>query len=279
MSNILNNIIKNKYIDKKTKIKLLEKCHNDKIISILKYKRITKYKKNLLIHLLKNDIYNNLINIKSDFMYNIFLIIPSEISLLITTFVDVKSLYTLYESYRFYFFSENYNYYWKNLYIKTFGNLKREITPKYWSCFYILSLNKRCVDCNNITYNNEPFYNIKICNKCKKLHKCLQLITYTTAKNDFYLSSKDLINIEHIEVDNPHYKSGYNMKLYLKSDVYKYSLNKYIDEEGLQKRKEKSLDRKLKLRENKIIKTIQQKNILINKISMTNLTMFPGTTL
>ena len=198
---------------------------------------------------------------------------------MITTFLNNKSLYYLYKSCKFDFFSDNYNYHWKQLYIKIFGNLKKNITPKYWSYFYILSSNNRCVDCHNITQCIEPFYNIILCNKCKKLHNCLQLITFTTAKNEFKLSSNDLNNIEYIEVDNPHYKCSPNMKLYLKSDVYNYSLNKYKNEEGLQKEKEKSSNRKLKIEENKNKKINQRENELANELSKLGLTIRPDSQL
>lgn len=276
LSKILIKITNNKYIDKKTKNQLIDECHNDEIISILKSKRITTDKKNQLIILLKNQI-NKILTTK--YNENLFLIVPSEITLFISTFLNEKSLYNLYKSAKFDIFSENYNYHWKQLYINTFGNLRRVITPKYWSYFYVLSANNRCVDCHNTTQCNEPFYNITLCNKCKKLHKCLQLITYTTAKNEFKLLPNDFIKMEYIEVDNPHYKCSPNMKLYLKSDIYNYSLNKYNNEEGLQKEKEKSSNRKLKIKENKTIKINQREYELKFELSKFGLTIRPDSNL
>jgi hypothetical protein len=51
-------------------------------------------------------------------------------------------------------------------------------------------------------------------------------VTKLTLKKKYGLNSKEIESLDFIEVDNPHFKSAGNMKLYLRGEAYRLQLKK-----------------------------------------------------
>ncbi|EIJ89036.1 DNA-repair protein complementing XP-A cells [Nematocida parisii] len=127
-----------------------------------------------------------------------------------------------------------------------YDNTKNKQTIQYdeYSCDICL--------CNGVDQSIRTAFKVNYCKECKTQ---LELITQSTAINDYLLSKEDVKGLNHMKVSNPRNEDWKPMILYRKSEVEEISKRKYpsIEEEKalrrekLKKRKEKSLKKKLSL--------------------------------
>jgi hypothetical protein len=111
---------------------------------------------------------------------------------------------------------------------------------------------KICDECEEEgeTVKLTPALGVNLCSDCKELSK-YTLICKSIAKKEYYLTEKELEEIESFTAQNPHYKSGSEMTLFRESDIQEAFCEKYnvedIDgindkkEELEEERKEKSI--------------------------------------
>jgi len=102
-----------------------------------------------------------------------------------------------------------------------------------------------CVECRHISYNVSFYkaFGIAVCNKCQhELREKYKLVSQTTAKDQYMLTSSEVKALRMIERPNPRKPTWSAMKLYLLSDVLAIASNKLqlsgkLLEEELQKRR------------------------------------------
>lgn len=106
-----------------------------------------------------------------------------------------------------------------------------------------------CDNCDNCE-DSDAKYNRTLekylCSECSESDE-FTLMCKSTAKQEYFLTEKDLKDLEYYEADNPHWKSASSMKLYTKTDVISKFRDKYdVDSDNeddkkkeLKKRREK----------------------------------------
>ena len=99
------------------------------------------------------------------------------------------------------------------------GKLKRKVRCGDWVLGYVAMGLGRCFRCMGNRTRYDEFYGLRVCFDCRKSYSGFKLITKTRAKNEYKLKDNDLDELERVEVDNPHYKTGSKMVLYLETDV------------------------------------------------------------
>lgn len=88
-----------------------------------------------------------------------------------------------------------------------------------------------CIECNQLGGKLRSGLDIRLCDNCKESKK-YKLITKKTSKDKYNLTEKDLENINFFPVNNPHYRSGSFMLLYLEKEIFACFLNKHIPEKS-----------------------------------------------
>lgn len=95
----------------------------------------------------------------------------------------------------------------------------------------------KCSFCDTPYIDTEMYttFNIKTCRDCKR---SIKLITKTTALKEYLLTNEDLNKLNFITRPNPHKGNWHDMCLYMEEEVKKVSMNKFENEETLEKVKE-----------------------------------------
>ena len=88
------------------------------------------------------------------------------------------------------------------------------------------SSKKICENCRVNIGTKNRIHSLILCEQCSHSPD-YEMICKSIAKNKYKLNDKDLINIEYIEVDNPHFKCAAKMKLFLEKDIKKYADEKH----------------------------------------------------
>src|SRR3990167_9268543 len=86
-----------------------------------------------------------------------------------------------------------------------------------------------CTECGKHTSAIFPLLDIPLCRRCQTVHPDkYALITKTRAVQEYRLKEIDLITIEHIEMKNPHWKTGPRpMQLFLHMQVQELATRKW----------------------------------------------------
>lgn len=77
-----------------------------------------------------------------------------------------------------------------------------------------------CDECSNSVGKASKTFGIRICDTCKDLEK-YRLVCKSTAIKTYFLTERELSDLDCIEVQNPHYRSSSNMILYKFEDIKK----------------------------------------------------------
>ncbi len=86
----------------------------------------------------------------------------------------------------------------------------------------------KCIECGKDTLRIHPLLNVPLCSSCKSTHPDKYgYITKTRALQEFRLRVAELDTLPRHEVDNPHYKSGPPMQLYLLPSVKELAARKW----------------------------------------------------
>jgi len=126
------------------------------------------------------------------------------------------------------FFMSNYNFRWKTIFQDKYWRiLPRKMRFDSWGMAYLKLENSLCFDCNKFTTRVDAFFQIPLCNSCRKTNLNVQLICKSKARKQYKLSERDIGELPFLEMDNPHYKCASAMKLYLLSDVHGLSRKKH----------------------------------------------------
>lgn len=189
--------------------------------------------------------------------------LPTEFKMKCLKYLSTNDLYSCLEARMDIFFSK-YNDYWKPK-CKKLLLTNKKINPISWGIAYVKIVNRICFDCSKRTINTNYFFKIPICFQCQKINPILTMITKTTAKTNYFLNDNDLKSINYFETKNPYYSSGYNMRLYLKSDVDKLVNEKYGD--NLDNMKQEKESKKITRIRNKKMKCQERRSDLVYKLS------------
>jgi hypothetical protein len=145
--------------------------------------------------------------------------LPMEIQLVI---LEKMTPELILESYRanLPYFGSDFEGYWQGRFQRELGGkLRRKVKCGNWIVGYLAMKMSRCFRCLGKNTREDVFYGFRICFDCRKNYPPCKLITKTRVKSEYGLVEKELENLESIEVENPYYKSGSKMKLYLEMDV------------------------------------------------------------
>lgn len=95
--------------------------------------------------------------------------------------------------------------------------------------------NTKCIHCSSPFIDNElhKTFAIMCCSQCR--YKKLKFVTKTTAIKEYLLSDYDLKNLKYISRPNPHKGNWHDMLLYLEDEIINISMNKYGNEDALEK--------------------------------------------
>lgn len=85
---------------------------------------------------------------------------------------------------------------------------------------------KRCASCLERDGTCHQLHNIRLCTECRQLPQ-YKLVCKTTAKKAYFLTDKDLAQIQTYCVPNPYYKCAPAMILVTLQDVYNYFCHKH----------------------------------------------------
>lgn len=90
-----------------------------------------------------------------------------------------------------------------------------------------------CQNCGSLTFSQEWFdvFNVVLCPSCKKEE---ELITKSSAKENYMLTDGDLKKLGSISRNNPRKKDWSAMRLYLQSQCEKAAFEKHGDLEGIE---------------------------------------------
>jgi DNA repair protein len=88
-------------------------------------------------------------------------------------------------------------------------------------------------------------FGIRVCSSCRKE---LQLVSKSTAKQQYLLTETDLKPLKSLERKNPRQKDWNAMKLYLESEVRDISYKKYGGQSGLEEEARRRVSKKLEVR-------------------------------
>lgn len=111
---------------------------------------------------------------------------------------------------------------------------------------YPLEANESCRHCKSIELDEalRAHFNINVCESCRRSYgqEYYQMITKTTAREEFLLTDEELADKEHLPYmtkPNPHKSTWSDMHLYLLGDVRKFALSKWGSLEALQEELER----------------------------------------
>ena len=96
-------------------------------------------------------------------------------------------------------------------------------------------------------------------------------ITKTDAKNLYKLNDNDLSLLSFTNKKNPYYRSSPPMCIYLKRDVIKKAKEKYLCVENLNRRKEKTIERVIQIREKRLSSATRRRDELVTELAKYNL--------
>lgn len=106
-----------------------------------------------------------------------------------------------------------------------------------------------------IDHQFDKVFEVRVCNKCKKLYpEKYSLLTKTECKEDYLLTDPELRDTDllpHLLKPNPHASTYSNMMLFLRVQVEKVAWDKWGGEEGLDKEWERRVEFKKRKREEK----------------------------
>ncbi|XP_005998487.1 DNA repair protein complementing XP-A cells [Latimeria chalumnae] len=121
-----------------------------------------------------------------------------------------------------------------------------------------------CEDCNKVFMDSylSNHFDLAVCDSCRDCEVKHKLITRTEAKQEFLLKDCDLDKreppLQFIVKKNPHNSCWGDMKLYLKLQVIKRSLEVWGTEEALQEAKETRQENKEKMKQKKFDKKVKE---------------------
>ena len=105
---------------------------------------------------------------------------------------------------------------------------------------------KKCHNCNAVNQPIHLSHQVRLCKECRELDQ-YKLITKKTIKENWFLTEKDLEEIEMFEVNNPYYKCAAPMCLYVVEDIKNTFCEKYNaknDQHSIEKKKEHIIEQK-----------------------------------
>jgi hypothetical protein len=100
-----------------------------------------------------------------------------------------------------------------------------------------------CDECETGDANYNRTLEKYLCSECSESND-YTLICKSTAKQEYFLTEKDLGDLEYYEANNPHWKSAHSMKLYTKADVISKFREKYDVDSDNEDDKKKELEKK-----------------------------------
>ncbi|KAI5134832.1 DNA-repair protein complementing XP-A cells [Nematocida ausubeli] len=109
-----------------------------------------------------------------------------------------------------------------------------------------------CDEChgNGVDQSIRTAFKVNYCGRCKLK---LELVSQTTAINDYLLNKEDIRHLQHLKALNPRNPDWKPMILYRKTDIERISLRKYPNiEEERKQRQEKLAERKKKALKKKL---------------------------
>ncbi|XP_073447347.1 DNA repair protein complementing XP-A cells isoform X1 [Aquarana catesbeiana] len=105
-------------------------------------------------------------------------------------------------------------------------------------------------------------FDLAVCDACRDSEEKHKLITRTEAKKEYLLKDCDIDKrepvLKFILKKNPHNTHWGDMKLYLKSQIVKRSLEVWVTEEALEEAKEARLDNKNKMKQKRFDKKVKE---------------------
>lgn len=105
-----------------------------------------------------------------------------------------------------------------------------------------------------------------LCEECATLPR-YQLITQTTAAKDYRLNRDDLDALHCLERPNPHYRSGWPMRLFLVRDVEQLAARKHGGLDQLKAKKEKAMQRAEKRKQLLLDQETARKEQIIDELA------------
>jgi hypothetical protein len=106
---------------------------------------------------------------------------------------------------------------------------------------------KLCEDCQDPKTTYHRTLEKYLCEECSESDDNT-LICKSTAKQKYFLTEKDLEDIEYYEVDNPHWRCASSMKLYTRADILEKFYDKYNANSDNEEQKRKDLEKNRKKR-------------------------------
>lgn len=110
-------------------------------------------------------------------------------------------------------------------------------------------MKEKCTSCLKDTVNQHLILDIPVCMDCCKNNENFQVISKSTAKNEYLLKDKDLKDLQSGTCRNPVYRSAAPMIMYLKSEVASKCKNLYPEPELERERRKKKSDSTKRKRE------------------------------
>ncbi|HEY9704297.1 MAG TPA: hypothetical protein V6C58_17730 [Allocoleopsis sp.] len=121
-------------------------------------------------------------------------------------------------------FSKDNNVFWRKKLFKDFKNIKTFTgqTKNIWFDIYRHYYKNKCVECNTLTYRQNFFYNVKVCQRCEKKCSRYKTINVFNCYRKYNVTKEQLTGLKFLYKRNE--KNLFKpIKIYLEEDVKELS--------------------------------------------------------